>query len=373
MGDFVDGLVVAIEGFEDGVFFVAQIKVGFKGARFLVFRGGESEVGEVVEDLGSVGDEGGSVTNEIMAAGGGGAVDGAGDGVDLAAGFGGKIGGDEGAGAGGALDNEEGAGPMGHDAVALRKGLAVGRSLEGELGDDGAMAIGDFFGEGEVLRRIELHESGSEDANGATFCGNCSLMGGGIDAAGQPGDDGQSGPGELEGKLAGGFAAVVCEFAGAHDADGVKVAFLQPSPDVEDGGGVEGVAEGSGVFIILPGQDLNIAFFGEGDFGRRVGEVFPIGDDFGDSRSDAFDLLEGCVGLIESFDGGTEVLYKAPYFHRAGFGKLIEGDEGFGFSHGGQVSTGRVVRGRGSRSNRRGLRDKSPDRFEGGPGVARRI
>ena len=55
-------------------------------------------------------------------------------------------------------------------------------------------------------------EAGAEDSDGAAFCGDGSFVRGGVDAAGEAGDDGESGAGELEGELAGGFAAVVGEF-----------------------------------------------------------------------------------------------------------------------------------------------------------------
>lgn len=163
--------------------------------------------------MGPVGDQGGSVANEIMAAAGGGAVDGAGDGVDGAAGFVGHVGGDEGAGAAGAFDNEEGAGPVGDDAVALGEGLFVGFCLKGEFGDDGAESACNFFGEGEVLGRVDLHESGAENSDGAAIGSDGALVGGGVDAAGESGDDGESGASELVGELAGDFAAVVGELA----------------------------------------------------------------------------------------------------------------------------------------------------------------
>ena len=129
VGDqFVDEALVVTEGFKDGVFFPGEIEVGFDGAGFVFDGEGEVEVevAEVVEDLRTVCDEGGSVADEVVAAGGGGTVDGAGDGVDVASGFGCQICGDEGAGAAGTFDNEGGAGPVGHDTVALRESLFVG-------------------------------------------------------------------------------------------------------------------------------------------------------------------------------------------------------------------------------------------------------
>lgn len=198
-------------------------------------------------------------------------------------------------------------------------------------------------------------------------------MGGGIDAASQPGDHGESGTCKLEGELAGGLATIVGEFTRADDTNGVKIALFELSPDVEDGGGVERIAKSGGVVLVFLGEDLNIPFSGEGDFGRRVGEVFPIGDDFGDFRSDPFDPLEGGVGLLENTDGRAKVLDEAPDFNGTGFRELVECDESFGFSHGRGVSTGRVVRGKDSRRNRKGLRDRNPDKLVGGLDVARRI
>ena len=108
---FVDEALVVTEGFKDGVFFLGEVEVGFDGAGFVFDGEGdvEVEVAEVVEDLGTVSDEGGSVADEVVAAAGGGAVDGAWDGVDVASGLGCEICGDKGAGAAGTFDNEDGA------------------------------------------------------------------------------------------------------------------------------------------------------------------------------------------------------------------------------------------------------------------------
>ena len=81
-----------------------------------------------------------------MAATGCWAIDRAGDGVNLAAGFERKICGDERAGAARAFDDKERAGPVSDDTISLRKGFSARRGLKRELGDDGPMAIGDFFG-----------------------------------------------------------------------------------------------------------------------------------------------------------------------------------------------------------------------------------
>ena len=114
----------------------------------------------------------------------------------------------------------------------------------------------------------------------------------------------------------------------------MNVAFFEFSPDVEDDGGVITIAESGGVVFVLLGEDLDVAFFGEFEFGGWIGVVFPVGDDFCDLGTDALDLLEGGVGLLEGVGGGAEARDEAADFDGAGFGELVEGDEGFGFGHG---------------------------------------
>ncbi len=154
INDFVDLAFLGVEVGEEAGFGVAEVGSGggfWIGWSLGVW--GEGEEGEVVEDLGAVGDEGGALADEGIASVGGGTIDGAGDGVNLPAVVAGEVGGDEGAGAGGAFDDEESAAPTGDDAVALREGLLVGGGVEGELADDRAVSVGDEFGEGACFQR----------------------------------------------------------------------------------------------------------------------------------------------------------------------------------------------------------------------------
>jgi len=100
------------------------------------------------------------------------------------------------------------------------------------------VSVGDLFCEGEVFRRVELHQTGAENSDGATFGRDGSLVCSGVDSAGEAGNDGKSGSGELVSEFARGFASVVGELAGADDADGMNVAFFEFAPDVENDGGV---------------------------------------------------------------------------------------------------------------------------------------
>ena len=114
----------------------------------------------------------------------------------------------------------------------------------------------------------------------------------------------------------------------------MKVSFFELAPDVEDDGGVVGIAKGGGVVFVLLGENLNVAFFGEGEFGGRIGEVFPIRNHLCGIRADALDLLKSGVWLLEGVDAGTEVLDETFDFDGTGFWELVKSDEGFGFSHG---------------------------------------
>ena len=131
-----------------------------------------------------------------MAATGGGAIDGAGDGVNLAASFEGKVCGDERAGAAGAFDDKERTRPMSDDAISLGKGFAVGRGLKGEFGDYGSLAIGNLLGKGEVFWRVNLHQAGTENSYCTTIGGNGSFVRGCVNSTSQSRDDGEPGAGE---------------------------------------------------------------------------------------------------------------------------------------------------------------------------------
>lgn len=183
----VDGEFVAGgDGGEDGGFLGREFGGGWLWG---VFRGGfgllEGEVAHVVDDVGGVGGEGCAFADELVAACGGGFVDGAGDGEDGFSVFGGEVGGDEGSGPCGAFGDEECLAPCGDDAVAHGEGLFVWGLVEGEFGDDGAVAGGDFFGEGEVFWWVEAGEAGADDGDGASVGGECGFVCGGVDAAGE--------------------------------------------------------------------------------------------------------------------------------------------------------------------------------------------
>lgn len=68
--------------------------------------------------------------------------------------------------------------------------MLVGRTAKGEFGDDGAVAVGDAFGEFTVLGGVDVKKTGAEDGDGATFDIEGSEVGFGIDTEGEAGDNG---------------------------------------------------------------------------------------------------------------------------------------------------------------------------------------
>ena len=255
-------------------------------------------------------------------------VDGTGDGIDRAAGFGGHAGSDEGAGAARAFGDEEGGRPVGDDAVALGEGLLVGWAAEGKLGDHGAMAVGDALGELAVLGRVDVEKPGTEDGDGASAGIKGGEMGFGIDAESKAGDDGVAGAGEPGGEGAGDASSIMSAAAGADDADGVLIGGGDFSFHVEKEGGVMAFGEVAGPKGRLGGEDGDIVALAEGEFGLGVGEPLPIGDDGRDFGANSGDRLEGPGGLAKDGLGISEFGEETADSDGADLGEGVEGKEG---------------------------------------------
>ena len=221
---------------------------------------------------------GGPGLDEVVRAGGRGGIDAAGNGKNFAAVVrGGQAGGDERAGAVVGLHDQDAQRHPGDDAVARREVLGDGSGVEGEFGEDGAGGVGDdTVVEVLVFRRVGMQKSTSLDHNGAPLGVKGAKVGGGVDAAGAAGDDGQAGGGELGGEAGGLFAAVEGAVARADDAEGEGVFRVQVAAGVEDDGGIGEVFEGGGPFGMFGGEDADGVGFGEvelglGDGGGGVG------------------------------------------------------------------------------------------------------
>ena len=109
-----------------------------------------------------------------------------------------EIGGDERSRASRALDNQNSLAPARDDAVPLRKGSPRGTRFNWELRYHGAVSFSDFLRKRHVLGRIELAETGAEHRNGSALCCERTLVGGGIDASCETGDNRKPRMSELE-------------------------------------------------------------------------------------------------------------------------------------------------------------------------------
>jgi len=83
-------------------------------------------------------------------------------------------------------------------------------------------------------------------------------MGDGVDAACQPADDRDPGPGQPGGDEARRLLAIDRGPAGADDGHGPLVARLDAAPDIEDGRGVKDLAQIGGIGSIVPGEYLDL-------------------------------------------------------------------------------------------------------------------
>ena len=324
---------VGAEGVVEDFFVEAEVGDGGWGLLGFGGLGGGGEEGhQVIEDVIAIDDEFGALLDEAVATEGGGFVDGAGDGVDGAAGFDGLLGGDEGTAAAGGFDDEEAAAPTGDDAVSVGEGLFIGEAVDGILADDGAV-FGDAFGEGLVFGGVEFADAGADDGDGAAFGGEGGFVGGGVDAAGEAADDGVAGVGDLEAEFFGGGEAVVGGLAAADDADGVVVAFGEGAPDVEEKGGAGGLAEEVGVEFVFLGEQGQLVVGDFAEFAEEVDLVFPVGDGVGEFLVEAVDGGDlggfGAEGVFR----GAEVVDEFAEAHRADVGDEVDGQVGLGAGH----------------------------------------
>jgi hypothetical protein len=101
----------------------------------------------------------------------------------------------------------------------------------------------------------------------------------------------------LKGKLSGCFATIVCELSGTDNTNGVKIIFLEVSPDIKNDRSIVGVAECQRIAFVLLGEDFNVPFFGELEFCGRVSVILPLGDQFSSFWTDSLDSLQGRVAL----------------------------------------------------------------------------
>ena len=114
---------------------------------------------------------------------------------------------DQGAGALVRLDHDDDVREAGDQAVALREVMRQRRAPRRVLGDERA-GRGDLLGEGGVLPGVDPVGAGAPHRDGRPAGGERAAVGGGIDAARHPGDDGDAGRRQLTAEVLRDLAAV---------------------------------------------------------------------------------------------------------------------------------------------------------------------
>ncbi|MBB3978097.1 hypothetical protein GGQ64_003311 [Rhizobium azooxidifex] len=142
----------------------------------------------------------------------------AGHGKDEAAEIGGIARRDQGAGAVGGLDDHEPEADAGDQPVAARKIARPGLPAERHLADGEAVAGGDLLHQADIFGWIGLVKTARHRRDRSR--GKARAMGGRIDPAGKPGDDGITGSAQVPRQHAGELRAGDRCVAGADDADG---------------------------------------------------------------------------------------------------------------------------------------------------------
>ncbi len=98
--------------------------------------------------------------------------------------------------------------------------MRIGAGGEGKFADERAAEFEKLLGELAIFARVDDVDSGAEDGDGASARHDGSLVGHGIDAAGEAADDDESTVGKVLGKTLGHAEAVRGGMAGADDGDG---------------------------------------------------------------------------------------------------------------------------------------------------------
>ena len=98
-------------------------------------------------------------------------------------------------------------------------------------------------------------------------CGDGCFVGGGVDAAGEAGDDGETGLRELVGQLFSRLRAIVGGPPRADDADGVAILRFQFPPYIEQQRWIVGFLQRRGVVLVRLDDDGNPALCRLADLG----------------------------------------------------------------------------------------------------------
>ena len=208
--------------------------------------------------------------------------------------------------------------------------------MEREFGNDRAVAVGDFFREPEIFRRIKLCQSRADHRDRPSARGDGGFVGRGVDPPGEPGNDRETRAGELERELLRGIAAVNRGASRADDSDSMLVALFQLSPNIQQQRWIIGFAQWSRIVGVVLGDDGNASFSGVGQLLDWIGVVLPAVEDAGGFLADAVDSHQLVLRGPEDRLRLAEEFQQAPNPDWADLGQEVEGDERFSGSHKGE-------------------------------------
>ena len=137
-----------------------------------------------------------------------------------------------------------------------------------------------FFGERNILLRVDAGESAAEDSDcAAVRCDGC-LMGRRIDSSCEPAVDREAGIGKLVAKLFSRLSGVVAGLAGAHDPDAVPmITLLDRSLNVEHDRRIMDLAKQGGILCVGTSNHPCAGFFHKAQLGVEIGMIMPPGDE----------------------------------------------------------------------------------------------
>jgi len=193
---------------------------------------------------------------------------------------------------------------------------------------------GDFLGKVVVFGGVDIVDGGGEDGNGSSSGEERSAMGGGIDAAREAADDGESGASERAGKAFGLLLSVEGATSGADDADGEIIARGEIASAVENEGRIGNLGEAMRIAAPVADEHLDLSIsaglplFGSGGIfacggeglehaGLEIGE---LGEFFAGSAEDISRRFEAIEKELEHARGQARRHLEAEGIQRLGIG-----------------------------------------------------
>ena len=269
-----------------GVQWRAGILGRIRESQFRLAGLGRIQQRHLVEHVAAVDDQLGAVLDETIAAFRSRAIDRPGHRIDIAALLHRLVRRDQRTAAGRSLDHENALAHSRHDPVSERERLPIRHIEYRKLGENSAV-FRDLVGQRRILRRVEVADSRTEHRDGASARCQSRFVRGGVDAAGESGDDGDTGMGELKGKSSRRFAPVVTDAPRADHGDGVAIPLENLPLYIKQMRRIVNLAKGGRIRFVLDGDRADSVFLHPALFLDHIDLVLPVADAFRHFRSDA--------------------------------------------------------------------------------------